>query len=134
MGEMELQGKAEKDYHRRTPPFPVCRPTPEVTEQKSYGENQLPGKTREKGIQHRSGRRENTIEASDPKKRRVSTVVVYIFLPCSMQSETPKCGSGRMWNLGAQGGSARPLHEIPCAWWKHGSCDTRLAEVCPPKL
>ena len=26
-------------------------------------------------------------------------------------SETPKCGSGRMWDLGAQGGRQRPLHE-----------------------
>ena len=44
-------------------------------------------------------------------------------------SEAPKYGSGHMWDLAWRKG--------PCmkqrAWRKHGLCDKRLAEACPPK-
>ena len=42
-------------------------------------------------------------------------------------SETPICGSGRMWDLGAHAWRKRkrPCTK-QCAWRKHGSCDTRL--------
>ena len=37
--------------------------------------------------------------------------------------------------LATAGGSGNCLVGAPkCAWQKHGSCDTRLAEACPPKL
>ena len=66
------------------PLFPrsVARP-PEVTEQKkSYGVYDFPGRTREKGIHHRSGKRVYAIEPQTrkkKKKKRISTVVVHTF-------------------------------------------------------
>ena len=79
------QERGEKEY---TPPpwhpsFLCLSPDPKVTELKKamvfspcFG-----GKTREKGIHHRSGKKGIHHRASDPEKekRRVSTVVVYTF-------------------------------------------------------
>ena len=76
------QGK-KKEY---TPPlwhpsFLGLSPDPEVTEQKKSRCIPFSGKTREKGIHHRSGKKKP--QTPKKKKRRVSTVVVYtFFLPC----------------------------------------------------
>ena len=45
--------------------------------------------------------------------------------------KAPNVGAGENWDLGAQGGSAKALARKQCAWRKHGSCDTRLAEAWP---
>ena len=46
-------------------------PDPEVTEQKkSYGVFHFPGKTREMGIHHRSGKKGLRHRASDPEKEK----------------------------------------------------------------
>ena len=73
-----FRGKKSIHHHRGTPPFSVCRPTPRSQNKKSYGLYHFPGKTREKGIHHRSG---YTIRPQTRKKkeRRVATVVVYTF-------------------------------------------------------
>ena len=75
------RGKKSIHHHRGTPPFSVCCPTPRSQSKKSYGVYYFYGKTREKGIHHRSGKKVYTIEPQTPKKkkRRVSTVVVYTF-------------------------------------------------------
>ena len=75
------RGKKSIHHHRGTPPFSVCRPTPRSQSKKSYGVYHFPGKTREKGIHHRSGKKGIHHRTSDPEKekRRVSTVVVYLF-------------------------------------------------------
>ena len=41
-------------HHRGTPLFSVCRPTPRSQSKKRDGVYHFPGKTREKGIHHRS--------------------------------------------------------------------------------
>ena len=46
---------------------------------------------------------------------------------------TPNVGVGACGIWGHRVEAQTPLHE-QCAWQKHGSCDTRLAEACPPKL
>ena len=51
---------------------------------------------------------------------------------CCEFYQKPQCGSGRMWNLGAQR-AHRPLHET-MRLAKPGWCDTRLMEACPPHL
>ena len=48
-------------------------------------------------------------------------------------------GKPQMWERPHAGfGGTRSKRKGPCtkqcAWRKHGSCDTRLAEACPPKL
>ena len=50
---------AKKEYAPPSwhPSFLDLLPDPEVTEKKSYGVNHCPGKTREKGIHHRSGKK-----------------------------------------------------------------------------
>ena len=74
-------GKKSIHHHRGTPLFSVCLPTLRSQSKKSYGVYHFPGKTREKGLHHRSGKKGKHHRASDPekKKRRVSTVVVYPF-------------------------------------------------------
>ena len=49
---------------------------------------------------------------------------------------TRKRGTFRnpQWDLGAQGGNANVSCMKQCAWRKHGLCNTRLAEACPPKF
>ena len=76
-----FRGKKSIHHHRGTPAFSVCRPPRGHRAKKNYGVCHFPGKTREKGIHHRSGKKGIHHEASDPKKekRRVSTVVVYTF-------------------------------------------------------
>ena len=78
-----IQGKKEYTPPPRDPSFLGLSPDPEVTEQKkNYGVYPFPGKTREKGIHHRSGKKKGIHHrASDPEKekRGVSTVVVYTF-------------------------------------------------------
>ena len=67
------------------PSFLGLSPDPEVTEQKSYGVYHFPGKTREKGIRHRSGKKGIHHRASDPvkeKKEGLHGGGVYFFLPC----------------------------------------------------
>ena len=54
--------------------------------------------------------------------------------PPNIPSETPKCGSGRMWDLGGRGRERKGPCTKQYAWRKHGSSDARLAEACPPKL
>ena len=80
-----------REKKKYTPPpwdplFSVCRPTPRSQSKKNYGVYHFLGKTREKGIHHRTygigpERRVYTIEPQTrkKKKRRVSTVVVYTF-------------------------------------------------------
>ena len=65
-----LQGKEEY-----TPPpwnlsFLGLSPDPKVAEQKSYCVYPFPGKTREKGIHHRSGKKGIHHRASDPEKEK----------------------------------------------------------------
>ena len=76
------RGKKSTHHHRGAPPFSVCRPTPRSQSKNICGVYPFPGKTREKGIHHRSGKKGiHTIEPQTlkKKKRRVSTVVVYTF-------------------------------------------------------
>ena len=76
------QGKKSIHHQRGTPLFSVCRPTPRSQSKKNYGVlYHFPGKTREKGLHHGSGKKGIHHRASDPEKekRRVSTVVVYTF-------------------------------------------------------
>ena len=56
--------------HRGTPPFSVCRQTPRSQSKKSYGVYHFPGKTRERGIHHRSGKKGIHHRASDPEKEQ----------------------------------------------------------------
>ena len=72
-------------HHRGTPLFSVCRPTPRSQSKKSYGVYPFPGKTREKGIHHRSGKKGIHHRASDPEKEKKGGLHdggVYFFLPC----------------------------------------------------
>ena len=68
----------------------------------------------------------------DPGKENAFTTDVGRKLPLNLKltrSETPKCGSGRMWALGARGGSAKAparnnapggsTARATCAWRKH---------------
>ena len=48
------------------------------------------------------------------------------------RSETPKCGSGHMWDLGVQGGNANAPARNNAPGGKHHSRDTREVEACPP--
>ena len=57
-------------HHRGTPPLSVCRPTPRSQSKKSHGVYHLLGKTREKGIHHRSGEKGIHHRASDPGKEK----------------------------------------------------------------
>ena len=71
-------------HHRGTPLFSVCRPTPRSQSKKSYGVYHFPGKTREKGIHHRSGKKGIHHRASDPEKEKKGGLHgggVYFFLP-----------------------------------------------------
>ena len=67
------------------PSFLGLSPDPGVTEQKSYGVYFFPGKTREKGIHHRSGKKGIHHEASDPEKKKEGFHGggVYFLLPCA---------------------------------------------------
>ena len=52
---------------------------------------------------------------------------------------THKIGRPQMWErvqvgFGSTGKKRKGPCTKQCAWRKHGSCDTRLAEACPPKL
>ena len=68
------------------PSFLGLSPDPEVTEQKSYGVYHVLAKQGKRLYTIGPERRVYTIEASDPEKeeRRVSTVVVHTFVPCSV--------------------------------------------------
>ena len=51
----------------------------------------------------------------------------------------PWIGRPQMWErvqvgFGSTGKKRKGPCTKQCAWRKHGSCDTRLAEACPPKL
>ena len=79
-------GRGQKEYTPppRDPSFLGLSPDPEVTEQKSYGVYHFPGKTREKGIHHRSGKKGIHHRASDPEKEKKEGLHgggVYFFLP-----------------------------------------------------
>ena len=57
--------------------------------------------------------------------------------PCEV--DAPPIGNPQMWERAHVGfGSAGRKRKRPSTkhfvWRKHGSCDTRLAEACPPKL
>ena len=56
--------------------------------------------------------------------------LVHLVVPPSMSFLHSKCGSWHMWDLGAQGGSAKASARNNAP----GLCDTRLAEACPLKL
>ena len=76
----------KKSIHHRcgTPLFSVCRPTPMSQSKKSYGVYHFPGKTREKGVHHRSGKKGIRHRASDPAKEKKECLHgggVYFFLP-----------------------------------------------------
>ena len=60
-----------------------------------------------------------------------------VWSPChEAKSESPKCGSGHNWDLGAQGGSAKALarNNAPggstaratCAWWRHALLSSEM--------
>ena len=49
--------KKSIQHHRGTPRFSVCRPTPGSRSKKSCGVDHFPGKTREKGTHHKSGKK-----------------------------------------------------------------------------
>ena len=67
----ERAQKKSIHHHRGTPLFSVCRPTPRSQSKKeSYGVHHFPGKTREKGIHHRSGKKGIHHRASDPEKEK----------------------------------------------------------------
>ena len=57
-------------HHCGTPLFSVCRPTLRSQSKKNYDVYHSPGKTREKGIQHRSGKKGLHHKASDPEKEK----------------------------------------------------------------
>ena len=57
-------------HHRGTPPCSVCRPTPRSQSKKSYGVYHFPGKTREKGIHHRSRKKGIHHRGLRPRKRK----------------------------------------------------------------
>ena len=87
---MMSKGKKSIHHHRGTPLFSVCRPTPRSQSKKCYGVYHFPGKTREKGIHHRSGKKGIHHEASDPekeKKKGFHDGGVYFFLPARSQLE-----------------------------------------------
>ena len=63
-----FQGEKEYTPPPRDPSFSVCRPTPRSQSKNSYGVNPFPGKTREKGVHHRSGEKGIHHRASDPEK------------------------------------------------------------------
>ena len=78
------RGKKSIHHHRGTPLFSVCHPTWRSQSKKSYGVYHFPGKTREKGIHHRSGKKGIHHRASDPenkKKEGLHGGGVYFFLP-----------------------------------------------------
>ena len=82
--EAASRGKKSIHHHRGTPPFSVCRPTPRSQSKKSYGVYPFPGKTREKGIHHRSGKKGIHHRASDLQKEKKESLHgggVYFFLP-----------------------------------------------------
>ena len=79
------RGKKSIHHHRGTPLFSVCRPTPSSQSKRSYGVYHFPGKTREKGIHHRSGKKGIHHRAPDPEKEKKEGFHgggVYFFLPC----------------------------------------------------
>ena len=81
------RGKKSIHHHRGTPLFSVCRPTPRSQSQNSYGVYHFPGKTREKGIHHRSGKKGIHHRASDPEKEKIQCLHgggAYFFLADSM--------------------------------------------------
>ena len=96
-------------HHRGTLPFSVCRPTPRSQSKKIYGVYHFPGKTREKGIHHRSGKRGIHHRASDPEKEKKEGFHgggVYFFLPAKKLrtlGESPKIGNGPKLLLGLCG-------------------------------
>ena len=69
----------------------------------------FPGKTREKGIHHRSGQKGIHHRASDPEKekRRVSTVVVYtFFFPVRPLGDLRDMSDSDNWSLKKRQGRA----------------------------
>ena len=64
------RGRRSIHHHRGTPLFSVCRPNPRSQSKNSYGVYHFPGKTRERGIHHRSGKKGIHHEASDPEKEK----------------------------------------------------------------
>ena len=87
-GPIELtrgRGKKSIHHHRGTPLFSVCRPTPRSQSKNSYGVYHFSGKTREKGLHHRSGKKGIHHRASDPEKEKEEGLHgggVYFFLLC----------------------------------------------------
>ena len=80
---VNTRGKKSIPNHRGTPLFSVCRPTPRSRSRKRYGVYHFPGKTREKGIHHRSGKKGIQHRASDPEKEKKEGLHgggVYFFL------------------------------------------------------
>ena len=59
--------------------------------------------------------------------------------PISIGTHPKSVRSPRMWEqahvgFGGTGRKRKGPCTKQCAWWRHGSSDTRLAEACPPKL
>ena len=65
----QSQGK-NIHHHRGTPHFSICRPSPKSQSKNGYGVYHLLGKTREKGIHERSGKKGIHHRASDSEKKR----------------------------------------------------------------
>ena len=120
-----LQGKKEYAPPPRDPSFLGLSPDPEVTEQKTLWFIPFPGKTREKGIHHRSGKKGIHHRASDPEKEKEEGLHgggVYFFLPCvGRRTEQAK----------AQGGSTSgpPSGPTSASTSGHESAHERAHEV-----
>ena len=96
----------------------------------SCGVYHFPGKTRGKGIHHRSGKKGLHHRASDPEKekREVSTVVVYtFFLPCRYAQ---KCElESQRFQIAAIGNCRTPAKsqpKSPLNLWKRRSVEERV--------
>ena len=81
-----------------------------------------PVKSQAVSCQHSRQNRPNHRETRKTSRRRRTT------------SETPKCGGGAHVGFGGTERKRKGPCTKQCAWRKHGSCDTRLAEARPPKL
>ena len=106
-------------HHRGTPPFSVCRPTPRSQRQKNYGVYRFPGKTREKGVYHRSGKQgihRRGLRPRKGKKEGLHGGDVFFFLPDSREehldcyqktavSKVPGNSLGNFLNCSPRGGT-----------------------------
>ena len=66
----ENREKKSIHHHRGTPLFSVWRPTPSSQSKRNYGVYHFPGKTRDKAIYHRSGKKGIHHRSSDPEKKK----------------------------------------------------------------